>query len=205
LPGVYAAGECACVSVHGANRLGTNSLLDILVFGKQAGKRAAAYANEVEYTPLPAHPEASIVDQLDRLRGGTGEEQVAEIRDEMQQVMFEQVGVFRVKEGMQQAVDKVRELIARYHYVRVGDDGRIFNTDLLEAWELGCLLEMAEVTAVSALARKESRGAHAREDYPKRNDKKWLKHTFAFYTDEGVELRYKPVSITRFEPKERVY
>jgi succinate dehydrogenase / fumarate reductase flavoprotein subunit len=179
--------------------------LDILVFGKQAGKRAAEYAKSVDYTPLPEEADSYIVDQLDRLRGGSGKEQVAVIRREMQQVMFEHVGVFRTEQGMESAVDKLRELIARYHYVRVGDDGRVFNTDLLEAWELGCLLEMAEVTAVSALERKESRGAHAREDYAERDDKKWLKHTFAFYRDEGVELRYKPVNITRFEPKERVY
>lgn len=205
LPGVYAAGECACVSVHGANRLGTNSLLDILVFGKQAGKRAAEYANSVEYTALPTEADSFIQEQLTSLRVGSGEEQVPEIRREMQEVMFEQVGVFRTEAGMEEAVGKVRELIARYHHVRVGDKGQMFNTDLLEAWELGCLLETAEVTAISALARKESRGAHAREDYPKRDDKKWLKHTFAFYTDEGIDLRYKPVSITRFEPMERVY
>ncbi len=205
MPGLYAAGEVACVSVHGANRLGTNSLLDIIVFGKEAGLRAAEYAQGADFTPLPAEPEAAVREHLDVLRHGDGTERVSDLRREMQVVMFDKVGVFRTEEGMQQAVDKVRELRERFHHVRVDDRGRIFNTDLLEAWELGCLLDVAHVTAVAALARKESRGAHSRDDHPKRDDKNWLKHSLAYLKPEGVELRYKPVTITKFQPKERVY
>jgi len=205
MPGLYAAGETACVSVHGANRLGTNSLLDIVVFGRESGQRAAEYANSVDYTPMPKDVTGFVQKQLEDLRGGDGSEKVADIRREMQEVMFDHVGVFRVEDGMKQAVEKVRELRQRFTKVRVDDQGRIFNMDVLEAWELGCLLELAEVTAVSALERKESRGAHAREDYPKRDDKKWMRHTLATQTKKGVDLTYKPVVVTRFEPKERVY
>jgi succinate dehydrogenase / fumarate reductase flavoprotein subunit len=205
MPGLYAAGECACVSVHGANRLGTNSLLDIIVFGKESGLRAAEYAQDADYTPLPEDPEGFIQEQLDALRNGDGTENVAVIRQEMQEVMFEHVGVFRTDEGMRQAIEKVRELKERFKHVRVGDQGQIFNTDILEAWELGSLLDIAEVTAVSAVERTESRGAHAREDYPERDDKNWLKHTLAFLEADGISLRYKPVTLTRFEPKARVY
>jgi succinate dehydrogenase / fumarate reductase flavoprotein subunit len=205
MPGLYAAGECACVSVHGANRLGTNSLLDIVVFGKQAGVQAAAFAAGSDYHPLPSEPDAETRRRLDVLRSGEGTERAADLRREMQEVMFEQVGVFRKEEGMRHAVDKIRELKARYTRVRVDDQGRVFNTDLLEAWELGCLLDVAEVTAVSALERKESRGAHAREDYSKRDDQKWMKHTLAYLLPEGVSLRYKPVTVTKFQPIERVY
>jgi len=205
MPGLYAAGEVACVSVHGANRLGTNSLLDIVVFGREAGKRAADYASSVDYTSLPKNVTAFVDQQLDALWSGDGSEKVVDIRREMQEVMFEHVGVFRVEEGMKAAVEKVSELKERFKKVRVDDQGRIFNTDVLEAWELGCLLDLAEVTAVSALERKESRGAHAREDYDKRDDKKWMRHTLAWQTPKGVKLNYKPVTVTRFEPKERVY
>jgi succinate dehydrogenase / fumarate reductase flavoprotein subunit len=205
MPGLYAAGETACVSVHGANRLGTNSLLDIIVFGREAGKRAAEYANGVDYTALPKDTTSFVEQQLGALRGGEGSEKAANIRREMQEVMFEHVGVFRVEEGMKAAVEKISELKERFTKVRVDDQGRIFNTDVLEAWELGCLLDLAEVTAVSALERKESRGAHAREDFSKRDDKKWMRHTLATQTKKGVKLSYKPVTVTRFEPKERVY
>jgi len=205
VPGLYAAGECACVSVHGANRLGTNSLLDIIVFGKQSGKQAAEFVQRESFLPLPKDPEAAVREQLDRLRSGDGRERPADLRRELQEMMFEYVGVFRTANDMQKAVDKVRELKERYHHVRADDTGRIFNTDLLEAWELGCLLDAAEVTAVSALNRTESRGAHAREDFPKRDDAKWLVHTLATRDSDGVHLSYKPVTITKFQPKERVY
>ena len=205
LPGLFAAGEVACVSVHGANRLGTNSLVDIVVFGKQAGLKAAEYAQGSAYAPLPKDPDGFVRQQLDQLRHNDGSERIVDIRREMQEVMFDHIGVFRMEEGMQQAVDKVRELQQRFKHARVEDQGMVFNTDLLEAWELGCLLDLAEATAVSALARKESRGAHSREDYPKRDDKRWMKHTLAFQESDGVKLKYKPVTMTRFEPKERVY
>jgi succinate dehydrogenase / fumarate reductase flavoprotein subunit len=205
MPGLYAAGECACVSVHGANRLGTNSLLDIVVFGKQAGIKAIEFARENEFTPLPSDGEDLARVQLDALRSGKGSENVAGLRKEMQEVMFEHVGVFRTDVGMRQAVEKIRELKDRFKFVRVDDQGSTYNTDLMEAWEVGCLLDVAEVTAVAALERTESRGAHAREDYPKRDDKKWLKHSLAYLDKDGVRLEFKPVTITKFKPKARVY
>jgi succinate dehydrogenase / fumarate reductase flavoprotein subunit len=205
LPGMYAAGEVACVSVHGANRLGTNSLLDIIVFGKQAGIKAAEYANETSFPSLPEGADRFVLDQLDALRGNSSSVKVCDLRQEMQEVMMAKVGVFREEEGMKQAVERVRELKERFKQVSVDDQGKVFNTDLYEAWELGCLLDVAEVTAVSALERRESRGAHAREDYPKRLDDQWLKHTLAYLETDGVKLKYKPVTITRFQPKERVY
>ncbi|MGD2057227.1 MAG: FAD-dependent oxidoreductase [Anaerolineales bacterium] len=205
IPGLYAAGEVACVSVHGANRLGTNSLLDIVVFGKVSGQHAAEYAQGADYVPLPEDPTADVRRQLEQLTEGDGKENAADLRKEMQEVMFDHVGVFRTEEGMSKALDKVRELKERFKHVRAGDRGKIWNTDVLEIWELGCLLDVAEVTAKSALDRKESRGAHARDDYSEREDEQWMKHTMAFMDEEGVELKYKPVTMTRFEPKKRVY
>ncbi|MFZ6018464.1 MAG: FAD-dependent oxidoreductase [Chloroflexota bacterium] len=206
LPGLYAAGECACVSVHGANRLGTNSLVDLVVFGKYAGIKAAEYARGADLPRLPADPDGGVRRQLDNLLNGSGREKAAQIGRELRKVMSDDVGVFRTEEGLQQAVEKVRELRERYKQVRVSDGGKIFNTELLNTWELGCLLDAALVTAVSALERKESRGAHAREDYPRRDDENWLKHTLAWLNEDGsVRLDYKPVVITQYAPKERVY
>ncbi len=206
VPGLYAAGECACVSVHGANRLGTNSLLDLVVFGRRAGRHMAEFCKQADLPPIPADAMENARESFDRLFSGKGDESPARIREELQHVMMDQVGVFREQAGLEHAVEKVRELKERYTRVRVQDQSRVFNTDVLEAWELRNLLDVAEVTAVSALNRTESRGAHSREDYPNRNDEEWLKHTLAYRTEDGgVELRYKPVIITKFEPKERVY
>jgi succinate dehydrogenase / fumarate reductase flavoprotein subunit len=205
LPGFYAAGECACVSVHGANRLGTNSLVDIVVFGRRAGRDMARFIAENDFTPLPPEPDGKACEEVDRLLHGTGGESAADIRQELQEVMMDNVGVFRIEEQMQAAVDKVRQLQARYQRIRLQDKGSRFNTELLEAFELGYLLDLADITAESALARQESRGAHSREDYPERDDENWLKHTLAYRTEDGVELKYKPVSITRFQPKPRTY
>lgn len=205
LPGLYAAGECACVSVHGANRLGTNSLVDILVFGRRSGRAAAEYVRQAELAPLPEGAEVPAQAEIDRIFNSTGTESVADIRSEMQQIMTAQCGVFRNGDGLEQVKSKLVELQARYQNIAIKDHGRIFNTELFEALELGYLLDLAQVTAVSAAARTESRGAHARVDYPKRDDPNWLKHTLAYKTDQGIDLRYKPVVVTRFEPKERKY
>ena len=205
MPGFYAAGEAACVSVHGANRLGTNSLLDLIVFGKHAGINAAAYARGASFQPLPDDAAEFAREQLERLRAANGSEKVADISREMKAVMFDHVGVFRTQEGMEDALQRLRELKERYRHIRVQDRGKIFNMDLLNAWELGNLLDLAEVTTASALARTESRGAHAREDYPQRDDANWLKHTLAWLDAQGVRLHYKPVTITRYQPKERTY
>ncbi|MEK6221298.1 MAG: FAD-dependent oxidoreductase [Chloroflexota bacterium] len=205
MPGFYAAGEVACVSVHGANRLGTNSLLDLIVFGKQAGLKAAEYANGSDYSNFSKNAADGTREQIDKILNASGKENGTDIANEMKSVMMDNVGVFRTEEGMGKAVDKVEELQERYKEVSVDDHGKIFNTDLLNAWELGCLLDSAQVTAVSAKARKESRGAHAREDFPKRDDKNWMKHTLAWLENSKIKLGYKDVKVTKYEPMERVY
>ncbi|WP_369042111.1 succinate dehydrogenase flavoprotein subunit [Streptomyces sp. Midd1] len=210
VPGLYAAGEVACVSVHGANRLGTNSLLDINVFGRRAGIAAAEYAEKTGYVELPVDPAAQVVAQVERLRDSTGTERVAAIRLELQECMDANVMVFRTEQTIKTAVEKIAELRERYLNVSIQDKGRRFNTDLLEAIELGNLLDLAEVMAVSALARKESRGGHYREDYPSRDDVNFMRHTMAYREvgDDGTEsirLDYKPVVQTRYQPMERKY
>lgn len=205
LPGLYAAGETACVSVHGANRLGTNSLLDLVVFGKQAGKQAAEFAKQNGYPPFPEDASEPITSEIDRMFNSSGSENAADIAAEMKSVMNQHVGVFRIEEGMSEAVEKLKTLRNRFQNVSVQDHSKKFNTELINAWELGCLLDAALMTAVSALARKESRGAHAREDYPKRDDQTWMKHTLAWIEDDQVRLAYKPVRITKYQPTERVY
>jgi succinate dehydrogenase / fumarate reductase flavoprotein subunit len=205
LPGLYAAGECACVSVHGANRLGTNSLVDLIVFGRRAGRDMVRYVKEAEFTPLPPQPEARAKETLEQILSSTGGESSANIRQELQQAMMDHVGVFRTDDGMRQAMEKIRELQERNQRVQIQDKGKRFNQELLEAWEVGCLLDLAEVTAASALARQESRGAHSRDDFPERDDENWLKHTLVFKHDDKIELQYKPVVITKHQPKARVY
>ena len=206
IPGLYAAGEVACVSVHGANRLGTNSLLDLVVFGKHAGLRAAGFAKEAEYRPLPPDPTEFTRRQFDRIRSADGKDNAFDIATTMKKVMFDDMGIFRSGKGMENALQVVRELQERFKHVSVTDTGSIFNMELINVWELGNLLDLAEVTTVSALARTESRGGHSREDYPDRDDKNWLKHTMAYVDEKGrIDLKYKPVVMTKYEPKVRTY
>jgi succinate dehydrogenase / fumarate reductase flavoprotein subunit len=185
--------------------LGTNSLVDIVVFGKEAGKRAAEYAQGAQFKALEEDPTAFTRQQLDRLLTKNGTEKMVYISEEMKMKMMDDVGVFRTEAGMQTAEQAVRALRERYMNISVDDHGRRFNTDMLNAWELGCLLDVALVTTVSALARQESRGAHAREDFPKRDDANWMKHTLAWLKGDQVRLDYKPVAVTKYQPMERVY
>ena len=210
IPGLYAAGECACVSVHGSNRLGTNSLLDINVFGRRAGIASANYAKEADFVELPENPAARTVEMLERLRNSNGTEKVAELRRLMQETMDMNAQVYRNEGTLKQALSDIQELKRRYENVSIQDKGSRYNTDLLEAVELGFLLDLAEVTVISALARRESRGGHAREDYPNRDDVNFMRHTMAYrnVTDSGevtIGLDYKPVTVTRYQPMERKY
>ncbi|MBJ7288960.1 succinate dehydrogenase flavoprotein subunit [Williamsia sp.] len=207
--GLYAAGECACVSVHGSNRLGTNSLLDINVFGRRAGIAAADYATSAEFVELPETPTKMVDEWLELVLSEHGHERVADIRTELQASMDANASVFRTEETLKQALTDVHALKERYNHIRVHDKGTRFNSDLLEAIELGFLLEMAEVTVVGALNRKESRGGHAREDYPDRDDTNYMRHTMAYKKGtellSDIELGWKPVVQTRYEPMERKY
>ncbi|GAA1096569.1 succinate dehydrogenase flavoprotein subunit [Tsukamurella spumae] len=209
VPGLYAAGECACVSVHGANRLGTNSLLDINVFGRRSGIAAAEYAKTHDFVPLPENPADMVEKWVASMLSDHGNENVMAIRTELQQTMDNNAAVFRTEKTLTQALDDVRALKKRYEHVTVTDKGTRFNSDLLEAIELGFLLELAEVTVVGALNRKETRGGHAREDYPTRDDVNFMVHTMAYKEGEGLEagirLDTKPVVQTRYEPMERKY
>jgi succinate dehydrogenase / fumarate reductase flavoprotein subunit len=210
IPGLYAAGEVACVSVHGANRLGTNSLLDINVFGRRAGIAAADYAATVDFEELPDAPERFVVDLIEGMRNATGGERVAAIRSDLQATMDINAQVYRTEGSLKQALTDIEALKQRFSQVAVQDKGKRFNTDLLEAVELGFLLDLAEVLVVSALARTESRGGHFREDYDKRDDVNFMRHTMAYRSvdDEGtvnIRLDYKPVVQTRYKPMERKY
>ncbi|MFE1320283.1 succinate dehydrogenase flavoprotein subunit [Kitasatospora phosalacinea] len=210
VPGLYAAGEVACVSVHGANRLGTNSLLDINVFGRRAGIAAAEYSDKHDFVPLPENPGALVEALVEGLRESTGTESVAKIRQELQESMDANVSVYRTGKTLQQAVEDVAALKERFKNVSIADKGSRYNTDLLEAVELGNLLDLAEVLVVSALAREESRGGHYREDFPTRDDVKFMQHTMAYreVAEDGttsIRLDYKPVVQTRYQPMERKY
>lgn len=209
IPGLYAAGECACVSVHGANRLGTNSLLDINVFGRRAGIAAAEYAVGTDFVEIPEDPAGSTIGLVEGLRSGGGSERVADLRRAMQETMDLNAQVYRTEATLKQALGDVQELKRRYRNIAIQDKGTRYNTDLLEAIELGFLLDLAELVVVGALERKESRGGHAREDYPNRDDVNFMRHTMAYRRpdgdDETIQLDYKPVTITRYQPMERKY
>lgn len=213
VPGLYAAGECACVSVHGSNRLGTNSLLDINVFGKRAGNNAVAYVQNVDFTPLPADPAKAVRELLEHIKGSTGTERVAVLRKELQDHMDRNAQVFRTDESLAEVTETIHTLRERYKNVAVQDKGKRFNTDLLEAVELGFLLDLAEVVVYSARNRKESRGGHMRDDFPKRDDENYMKHTMAYLSGQAdsadaadhIRLDWKPVVMTRYQPMERKY
>ena len=212
IPGLYAAGECACVSVHGANRLGTNSLLDINVFGKRAGKYSVEYAKTAKQVPMPEDAAKDVLELLQKVRNAKGKEKVAQLRKELQETMDKNAQVFRTEETLNEALAKIAELRKRCEKISVQDQGKRFNTDLLEAVELGFLLDLAEVTVITCRERRESRGAHLREDYTERDDKKFMVHSMAYKQNKidkktgiNIKVDWKPVVITNYQPMERKY
>jgi succinate dehydrogenase / fumarate reductase flavoprotein subunit len=205
VPGLYAAGECSCISLHGANRLGCNSLLDLVVFGRRAGKHILENLDRLEWLGAPEAPERAALERIRRLRENRKGEKAAAIRRELQQAMMDDCSVFRDEQGLQRVVKTVRELEQRALTLTIDNSGMRFNTDLIDGLELLNMLPLAEAIAVCALHRTESRGAHSRQDYPQRDDEHWLKHTLVRRSDQGVSIGEKPVSITRFQPKPRTY
>ena len=205
VPGLYAAGECACVSVHGANRLGTNSLLDINVFGKRAGIYAAEYAKTAKHVPVPKDAAKEVLELLEMMQNSTGTEKVAVLRRELQDTMDKNAQVYRTEDSLDEALGVIAGLRVRYQNIQVQDRGARFNTDLLEAIELGFLFDLAEVLVVTSKERRESRGGHFREDYPERNDEKFMVHSMAYKTGKKIKVDWKPVVITNYPPMERKY
>ncbi len=205
VPGLYAAGECACVSVHGANRLGTNSLLDINVFGKRAGIYAVEYAKTADFVAVPEDAVNETVQLIEKMRKANGKEKIAVIRKELQDTMDKNAQVYRTEDSLNEALDKIKELRQRYEKIHVQDRGVRFNTDLLEAIELGFLLDLAEVLAYTARERRESRGGHFREDFEERNDDKFMVHSMAYQSGDQIRVDWKPVTITNYPPMERKY
>jgi succinate dehydrogenase / fumarate reductase flavoprotein subunit len=205
IPGLYSAGESACVSVHGANRLGTNSLVDLIVFGRRAGRDMLKFVQEAPLPALPANPDLPAREEIAEILARPKGENPADIRSRLQDVMMDKVSVVRNAEGMSEALAEVESLRDAFSRASVQDKGDIFNTDLTETLELGYMLDLAEALVVGAIARQESRGAHYRTDFEKRDDANWLAHTLITRRDGDLELTKKPVTITTFEPKERVY
>jgi len=206
MTGFFAAGECACVSVHGANRLGTNSLLEATVFGERTGRRALEYVKSAEFVSFnEGHEKARALNQIEEIFQREGTEIYNDIRNEMKEVMMEKCGVFRDEDDLKSCIATIRGLQERHTKGRVTDKGRLFNTELYEIIELGNMLKMAEIIATAALARQESRGGHYRTDFPKRDDQDFLKHTLVYSNEGQLEMKYKPVVITRYQPKERTY
>ncbi len=204
--GFFAAGECACVSVHGANRLGTNSLLDAVVFGERAGKVALEYAKTVGHAPVnESHEKTKVLELFEEIFQQDGGECYNDIRNEMKTIMTENCGVFRDADRLKVCIETIQNLRQRYKKGKVTDKGKVFNTEVYEIIELGNMLGMAEVIATAALARNESRGGHHRTDFPKRDDQNFLKHSLVYPTDDGMEIKYKPVVITKHQPAERTY
>lgn len=206
ITGFYAAGECACVSVHGANRLGTNSLLDIVVFGRRGGKKISEFLENAEYHSFNTDPKEKTRELMSGLLAQNGNEKISEIRKELQQSMMDKCGIFRNEKDLAENKELLKQFQERYKHITVQDKSKVFNTDLIEAIELGNLIDIAESINESALNRQESRGAHTREDFPKRDDAGWMKHTFITKNDSGdPKIDYKPVVKTQFEPMERKY
>jgi succinate dehydrogenase / fumarate reductase, flavoprotein subunit len=205
IKGLYAAGECACVSVHGANRLGCNSLLDTVVFGRRAGIAMAGENKNAERGNIHRDAIDRAVSLIDSTIERKGDQRIGDVRSELQSEMMDLCSVFRNEEGLKGLVSKINAIEDKAEHVALTDRGRIFNTELLDAIELGHLINLSKVIASSALQREESRGAHFRDDFSERDDAEWLKHTFAFKKDRAVEFKYKPVKITRFQPEERKY
>jgi succinate dehydrogenase / fumarate reductase flavoprotein subunit len=206
IEGLYAAGECACVSVHGANRLGGNSLLEIVVFGKIAGKSAGDYASSVSY---PNFEESAVKDEekrIEKLFNGSGKEKLSTLREELSETMSKYAGIFRSEEGLKKGMEKLQEIKERAKELKVYDTSKVFNTNLQQTLEFLNLLEVAETIVLGAIERKESRGAHARTDYPKRDDDNFLKHSVIRKKEDGsLEITWKPVKITKYQPEERKY
>ena len=207
LPGVYSAGESACVSVHGANRLGTNSLLDIVVFGKRAGQSMVDYVSSTKPMSLSENAAEDLSNKIEKLmeKDHSLEFSVPLIREELQDSMEENAKIFRTEETLEKQTEILSDLRDRYQNVTISDKGKVFNTELLEAIELEYLLDMSDTTVASALHRKESRGAHSRVDHIERDDKNWLKQSFTFKNSDSVKIDYKDVELGNYEPKERKY
>lgn len=204
--GLYAAGECACVSVHGANRLGTNSLLDLVVFGRRGGKAIREFLKNAAFTAVHESDDEKTKEMIAGFKNNPGNEKLVTIRTELQNSMMDDCGIFRTKERLERMKIKLKELRERFKNISLQDKGKIFNTELVEAMELDNLLINAEATVHGAYSRTESRGAHTREDFPLRNDQEWMKHTFAFSKNgDDPELKYKPVVVTKHQPMERKY
>ncbi len=200
VPGLYSAGESACVSVHGANRLGTNSLVDLIVYGRRSGRDMARYALENTFHPIPKHPEAPTATAIKELLSRPRNFPWVKLRDEMQRTMMDNCGVYRTEETLTRARDDIAMLKRQFATVGVQDKGTVFNTGLLEVLELGCLLDLSEATVASALARKESRGAHSREDYPDRDDVQFFSHSLVTSDGKGgTTVRYKDVDVITVE------
>ncbi|MFC4243462.1 succinate dehydrogenase flavoprotein subunit [Gryllotalpicola reticulitermitis] len=213
VPGLYAAGECACVSVHGSNRLGTNSLLDINVFGKRAGQNAVAFVQGVDFTPLPEDPAKTVRALVDQVKAAHGTESIAVLRKTLQDNMDDKAQVYRTADSLREMLHIIHDLRQRYKNIGIHDRGSRYNTDLLEAIELGFLLDLAEVVVYSAMNRQESRGGHMREDFQTRDDDNWMKHTMAYLTgdatspdpEDHIKLDYKPVVFVKGDDGELLY
>ena len=205
IQGFYAAGECACISVHGANRLGTNSLLDAVVHGRRTGKAILQFLKDASFHPIPKEAGEKDKQRIELLFKSNGKESTDDIRKTLKAEMTLKCGVFRNETDLKKMLDIIHSLQERYKDVKMMDKGTNFNTEFMEIIELGHLLDFSEIIALGALERTECRGAHWRTDFAKRDDINWLKHTFAFKTEKGIELKYKPVTILNYQPQERKY